>query len=514
MSPAAWSRGRPAAVATAADHSTRSGSRKRQIFCRSLPSVWCCQGWAFAIVMLLGCGAVAKADERSLEEYLSSWQLAAAAREEVFEVTQWASPTEPPLPTLRLLVRLLDRLQGAPRDWQQAWQDDAVPFPQADLAECLSGSRPVRLSGRAVEIRPLPLPGELAVIAGRDALSLVRLEQADGLDVWLVVSEPPTDWPVAGRFDERAASEALLVSLPGAVGQGGPPLLAVSLRLSWWPDTPLAAAGMDYGLFTGVVDGRPLAASEAEAFYHCLAAGRILAATAEMQPLPPAELAPLLNPTADWFASHRGEALVLEGTARRITRIPVASDRWRTLIGQDHYWEIFLFVSTPLIEIGGKKQESYPIVCCSLDLPPELPTGDRVTERLRLAGFAFKRYRYETRQPLGPVAATAAVRESPLLLGGCPLWLPAARPPQLPGWMQWLPAILAAAVGGLLLRLFLRRGRRPPAESLPDRIELPLTEAAARAAGANQDPEIGQHPSGFSEPDRFPPAPVSTWPRN
>lgn len=444
--------------------------------------------------MLLGCGAVAKADERSLQEYLSSWQLATAAREEVFDVTQWASPTEPPLPTLRILVRLLDRLQGAPRDWQQAWQDEAVPFPQADLAECLSGSRPVRLSGRAVETRPLPLPGELAVIAGCDALSLVRLEQAAGPDAWLVVSERPTDWPVAGRLDERAASEALLVSLPGAVGQGGAALLAVSLRLSWWPDTPLAAAGMDYGLFAAIVDGRPLAASEAEAFYRCLAAGRTLAATAEMQPLPPAELTPLLNPAADWFASRRGEVLVLEGTARRITKIPVTSDRWRTLIGQDHYWEIFLFVSTPLIEIGGEKQESYPIVCCCLDLPPELPTGDRVTERLRLAGFAFKRYRYETRQQLAPVAATAPVRESPLLLGGCPLWLPAVLPPRLPGWMQWLPAVLATAVGGLLLRRFLRGSRRAPTESLPDRIELPLPAAAAPTAEVTKNPEIGRGP--------------------
>ena len=442
------------------------------------------------LIALLAWAAVAEAAPRSLEEYLSSWQLAAADRERRFDAWDRAAPAEPTLPTLQLLVKLLNRLAAAPQDWQQAWREQAVPATAADLAECLMRSRPIQLTGRAVEVRPLALPAELAAIAGRDALSLVRLTQAEGPDAWLVMPERPAGWPASGRLERRAATEALLVAAPAAAGQGGTTLLAVSLRLSWWPDTPLANAGMDYGLFANVTDGRPLVTGEAEAFYHCLAAGRMLATTAEMPPLPAADLVALIDPAAGWFVTHRGDRLVLEGTARRITRIQVESDRWRRLIGQDHYWEIFLFVSTPLIEIAGQKQESYPVVWCCLDLPPGLPTGDRITERLRLAGFAFKRYRYETRQQQGPAAAL--VRESPLLLAGRPLWLPAAAAAQLPVWLRWLPVALAVAAAFLLWQRSWRR--RPPAAALPDRIELPLTATADPLHGKAEKTKIGTGP--------------------
>ena len=429
---------------------------------------------SLAVAVLLAVGIFPTAEARPLEEYLSSWQLVAADREELSEVLPGSDSFEPPLSALRLLVRLLDRLKAAPADWQRAWREEALQIPAADLSKYRQDSRPVRLVGRAVEVRQISLPDELALIAGRATLSFVRLRQAEAPDVWLVVSERPAGWPAAGQLDEQVASEALLAAGPATPGQGGATMLAVSLRLSWWPDTPLADAGMDYGLFTSVVDGQPLGAAEAEAFYRCLAAGRTLIATAAMRPQPPADLIPLLDPAVDWFATHRGDRLVLEGTARRITRIPVDSDRWCAVIGQDHYWEIFLFVSTPLIEIAGEQQESFPVVCCCLELPVGLPTGDRITERLRLAGFGFKRYRYETRQQQ---PAPDSIRESPLLLGGRPLWLPAAVPPQLPGWLLWFPsALVVAAILLLLLRVGQPRRRLPI--PLPDRIELPLSESA------------------------------------
>jgi hypothetical protein len=434
------------------------------------------RSWSLAVVVLLAIGMFPTAEARTLEEYLSSWQLVAADREELSDVLPGSDSVEPPLSALRLLVRLLDRLKAAPADWQQAWWEEAVQIPPVDLSKYRQESRPVRLVGQAVEVRQISLPNELALIAGRATLSLVRLKQAEAPEVWLVVSERPAGWPAAGQLDEQVASEALLVAGPATPGQGGATMLAVSLRLSWWPDTPLADAGMDYGLFASIVDGQPLGTAEAEAFYCCLAAGRTLIATSAMRPQPPADLVPLLDPAEAWFATHRGDQLVLEGTARRITRIPVGSDRWRAVIGQDHYWEIFLFVSTPLIEIAGKRQESFPVVCCCLELPAGLPTGDRITERLRLAGFGFKRYRYETRQQQ---PASAPVRESPLLLGGRPLWLPAAAPPQLPGWLRWLPgALVVFAVLLLLLRLRVGQSRRRVLVPLPDRIELPLPEKA------------------------------------
>ena len=440
------------------------------------------------VVLLTGtAAATGEQPPQPLDRYLAGWNLAAEARGQ-FELSASGGEPEASIASMRLLVRLIDRLQAAPGGWQQAWREQAVPLPPADAAACLQADRPVRLAGLASATGMLSLPGELAVIAGRKALALVRLQSTDGPPVWLVVPELPKAWPSSGRLAERIKSEAMLVAVPPPGGQEEQPLVAVSLGLSWWPDRPLAELGMDYGLFASVVDGRPLEATEAEAFYHALAAAGPRPTTPARQPLPPADLVPLLDPASDWFAVHRGDELVLEGTARRITRVPVTADRWQVVLGQDHYWEVFLFVPTPLLEIGGRRQESYPVVCCCLELPAGLAAGDRVTERLRVAGFAFKRYRYETRES---PAAGGAVRESPLLVAGRPLWLPAAPPARLPVWLEWLPlALVAAAVMFLLARF--RRGRRRSTIPLPDRIDLPIPPEAGREPPEKS--EIGPGP--------------------
>ena len=425
----------------------------------------------FAVV-LLAFGATAApglaSQPQPLGTYLSGWNLAAADRAGSLADTDWSGREPPPEATLRMLVRLFDRLRAAPAAWRQAWLDGATPLTAADLDVCLQTSQPVRLRGTAVETRRLDLPETVAAIAGRRSLGLIRIAQDAGPDVLLVVPELPGTWPDAGVLAEPAGGEALIVAVPTAAGAVRQPLVAVAVRFSWWPRTPLGLRGMDYGLFADVVDGQPLRSAEAAAFYQALAAGGSRATAAADQPLPPAGLVPLLDPARNWFADRRGDLLVLEGTARRVTRVPVADDRWRAAVGQDHYWEVFLFVATPLLEIAGRRQDSYPVVCCLLDLPSGLPVGDRVSERLRVAGYAFKRYRYQTRAGAGD-----AVRESPLLVGGRPLWLPAAAAPQLPGWFGWPVAGLVAVAAVLLLRRFWRRRRRPAAAPLPERITIP-----------------------------------------
>ena len=114
--------------------------------------------WWLVVSMLLVIGLVPKVQAQSIEEYLSAWQLAAANREGLSEVLPGEQAAEPSLPSLRLLVRLLDRLEAAPPDWQQAWREEAVQFLPTDLPRYRRDSLPVRFVGQAVEVRQISLP--------------------------------------------------------------------------------------------------------------------------------------------------------------------------------------------------------------------------------------------------------------------------------------------------------------------------------------------------------------------
>ena len=54
----------------------------------------------------------------------------------------------------------------------------------------------------------------------------------------------------------------------------------------------------------------------------------------------------LLDPASDWLRLHRGDQIVLNGTARRITKVLVEAGQDQAILGSDHYWEIFVFVAT------------------------------------------------------------------------------------------------------------------------------------------------------------------------
>jgi hypothetical protein len=184
----------------------------------------------------------------------------------------------------------------------------------------------------------------------------------------------------------------------------------------------------------------------------------------------------LLDPASDWLRLHRGDQIVLHGTVRRITKVLVESARDQDRLGSDHYWEIFVFVATPLLQIGDDFQDTYPIVYCCTELPEGLPIGEQVNEPVEIAGFIFKRYRYVTRrsdrQKNGQ--GNGRPQESPLLIGKSPSWLPTKQPLQLPGGMTWLPVLTALALIGWIMKGFFQSRRRSRlTETLPDQIQLP-----------------------------------------
>jgi hypothetical protein len=198
----------------------------------------------------------------------------------------------------------------------------------------------------------------------------------------------------------------------------------------------------------------------------------------------PGDIVPLINPGSGWFAQHRGEPVTVAGVARRATRIEIDDPLRQRQLGTDHYWELFVFVPTPLIKVHGKLQEDYPVVCCVRTLPEGMPTGQQIGERVQVSGFAFKRYGY----PLPDVKISSSQgseeqkgqrQETALLIGREATWLPAPSPTSEVNTLGWVFLSIASVIG-LALALaawsFARDSRRRDRQvrrELPDRIELP-----------------------------------------
>jgi hypothetical protein len=188
---------------------------------------------------------------------------------------------------------------------------------------------------------------------------------------------------------------------------------------------------------------------------------------------------PLLDPKRRWFADHRGDAITVDGVARRATRIAIDDPVRRREVGGDHYWELFVFVPTSLIKIGERLQESYPIVCCVRTLPKGMPTGQNINERVRVSGFALKRYAYPLPKVKGEQEQPNRRQETPLVIGRRAVWVPEPSTVGAASLLGWIFAGLAGLIGLLLAfgawrsARDTRRRERREREALPERIELP-----------------------------------------
>jgi hypothetical protein len=423
-----------------------------------------------------------ESDATGVEAYLETLGLGPDVRRELASGGDWSDRKR------AVALRLLSRLSTAPRHSMVRWQA-AAHAP--DAGQGRQGL--VRVTGRAVSLMRIPLPESEATIHDRGFFDVIRIvtEQGDSVDV--ISAGAPGGWQAGGPLDERAEAVGLAVGpgpawhrpsaapdasgRPDSAGAAEPAaILIVAASLAWFPATPLGALGMDYALFDGVVDGRGLEPSDANAFYAALAAaGRARPdALAEAAAATTPDILELIDPSRRWVDSHRGEPVALSGVARRATRIAVDSPERRLQLGSDHYWELFVFVETPLLEIDGRVQDSYPVVCCVRSLPEGMPRGEQMTERVDVAGFAFKRYRYRG-------AEEAIERESPLVIGSRPRWSPAPSPDATDSALGWLLGGLAivtvvALAGSAWL---LSRGSagdragRDHTRGLPERFEPP-----------------------------------------
>ncbi|MFM8413655.1 MAG: hypothetical protein ACKOCX_02925 [Planctomycetota bacterium] len=390
------------------------------------------------------------------------------------------------------VVKILQRLD-APPALAAGWKQAAQPAPAAGEAVAVADEL-LALRGRATFVAPRKLPADLAERLGRPAYDVVRLIDERGLIVDVLTPAAPRSWPRWSPIDEPAT--ALVLPLATAVKppladqpadaaawpEAPASLLAAAAHVAWFPDTPLARLGMDYGLFDTVADGQKLVRGDTAAFFALLEAVGRTDAAAIRAAAAPTDVLVLIDPGRKWLPEHRGDPVVIEGAALRATRVPIDDAFRREQVGSDHYWELYVFTETPLLEVDGRMQNSFPIVCCVRDLPPGMPTGDRINEPVRVPGFAFKRYAYTFEAPReedGRQVADTERRQTMLVIGPRAAWTPPTPGAGMRGFTivaGVVAALALAAVFGLGIlygNWSLNRSIKRARQELPDRIDVP-----------------------------------------
>jgi hypothetical protein len=391
-------------------------------------------------------------------------------------------------------IKVLERL-AAPAALVAAWRPAASPVAAAGETVAVGDSL-VTVRGRAIFTAPHRLTEDDAVLFGQPSYDLVRLVDERGTVVDVITPAAPRDWPRWQMIDQPAGVLGLPLSTVVAPRPSDPPvpgpawpdgkagLLLAAAHVAWYPDTSLGRLGMDYGLFDSVVDGKKLSAGDTAAFF------ALLAAAAKIEPRAIATAAggasdvmSLIDPARKWFPSHRGDPVVIEGTALRARRVPIDEPFRRQELGLDHYWELFVFVETPLLDVDGRLQNAYPIVCCVRELPPGMPTGERINEQVRVPGFGFKRYAYGFDAPReekeGMVTVATERRQTTLVIGPAAIWTPtqAVASDRSVQIFLGLAAVAALAtmfgLGILYGTWSVNRTIRRSRAALPDRIDLP-----------------------------------------
>jgi hypothetical protein len=371
------------------------------------------------------------------------------------------------------LVELMRRLKTFDEPTLAEWARAGATFQETAAAPSEHTGELIALAGRVTKVESHELPAELATRLEMPAYYECEMT-LDGHagQATILTARVPKAWLEMQVLDEPAAASGVFIRLLSD-DQQSPHGLFVSREIAWHPIEPnvpfvslgksiLGQLGVDVGLLDLIRQRRAITSAESEAFYKVLgAAGRMGTNQLDRfarQELPfiaqrwaqeerklaesaadPARLqlarevqaraakglysvAPLFNDASNQV----GELVSLEGTVRRVTPIDVDKSTGNTVsdvarrVGTFRYYELDLFTDD---------SQNNPIVFVVRELPPGFPNGDGLHEPVRIAGFFFKSWGFQSRRatlPDAEVAAHAAgdLRQfAPLVIGRSPLSL-------------------------------------------------------------------------------------------
>lgn len=326
-----------------------------------------------------------------------------------------------------------DRLVEWSHSGENVWK--AVDSPAEHRADTFF------LQGRASHVDLVELPREVAQRWHLGQVYRVRLDLQNSTGKVIVYTlNIPKSWqPHVGKMmDERVSGHGLFFKLDGAEVTKRPLPVLLAPRIAWMPDRIdkalattsslliLGNLGMDVGLFDQIQDRQALTKDDRECFYQLLAATAGTAPTTADSRLPHnTRLAKLLGSQVQ--RAGRGELVSISGNVRRAVRIAIEAADIRNRFGIDHYYELNVFVNESVrVKRSSDDPEptyysTYPVVCCVAQLPAGMPEGDDVNEAIRVSGFYYKIYSYET--DFTTAKGPNRRQFSPLIVGFEPKWI-------------------------------------------------------------------------------------------
>ncbi len=302
------------------------------------------------------------------------------------------------------------------------------------------GMQMFSMSGRVTKIERQDLVADVAEWMGFTHYYLVQFQPDDcPTTAQLYALAIPEAWMKKEKLDERASCDGLLLKAGLAEDADSPPPLLFAVdRIAWNPDKPdkkyfvgpsqllLAKTGMDLGLFDDVrrLNGQKLAAGDSECFY------RVLSLMPKFKPdelrraATPLDIVPYLQKPVE----HHGDLVIVEGSARRISKSVVSRPYFKDRLDLPSFYEIDILVDlgNKRIKLGKDKpgkpaivlQDTFPVTVCVRQLPPGLSVSDKLNERVRVPCFFYKLWTYQSQYTR--TQDSAAKQPSPLMVGLMP----------------------------------------------------------------------------------------------
>ena len=374
-----------------------------------------------------------------------------------------------------LILQILYRLAAIPLRSLEYWGNKNSKTETLAWDEQVAIGKTFSLKGQIKEIDPISLSEKDQSRFGKTTVyrCQVSFPGSEGSHrAILYTSVIPHELPVGEPIDASGGALAIYLGNDDKTNNR----LFVASRLAWYPDTLLGDLQMDVSLLESIQNSKPLRGEEFEAFYQMLSAAKRTAAgelprraynqlryetkqikkkqrqleainmpLSEDERIEEALLETRLEymrknashpfvPLVEYPDQFNGELIMLRGTAYRIVKVRISEPEIRKRFGIDHYYQIDMRVNlehkVKLVTshtAEGKEETireekivtQHPATFCALSLPTDMPTGDHLLEPIRVAGFYFKNWQYQTAEMRGDQAAE---RVAPMLIGRQPVW--------------------------------------------------------------------------------------------